>query len=83
MIATIELYEPLHDHLKTKTKWGELKPFKWVVRIGPIVIIKPSESSAHKYLTDLGFVLNEYCTGYDSKYKSEDEKILERCYRKR
>ncbi len=81
MKATIELYEPLHEHLKTKTKGGDLKKFKHVVKIGPIIVIKPSEESAVKYLHDLGFRLNETME-YELKYKSEGELNLERNYRK-
>lgn len=81
MIATIELYEPLHDHLKTKTKYGKLRAFKYVVKIGPFVIIKPSETSAHNYLTKMGFVLNDDIK-YELKRKSKDELFLERNYRK-
>lgn len=81
MIATIELYEPLHDYLKTKTKYGKLKAFKYVVTVGPIIVIKPSETSAHNYLTKLGFILNDDVQ-YELKYKSEDEVFLEKNYRK-
>ncbi|MFN4026452.1 MAG: hypothetical protein ACK4IZ_03300 [Flavobacterium sp.] len=59
MIATISLYEPLHDHLKTVNKRGTIKTFKWVVEFGPFVFIKPSEESAHNFLVKKGFVLNE------------------------
>jgi len=81
MIATVELYEPLLDYLKTKTKHRGLKTLVHVIKIGSIIVIKPSEASAHRYLTKLGFVLNE-SVQYELKYKSEDELSLERNYRK-
>ena len=82
MIATISLYEPLHESLKTVNKRGTVKKFKYVVEFGPFVFIKPSESSAHNFLLKTGFVLNDDCATYSHKYKSDDQLNLERLYKK-
>lgn len=81
MKAKIELYEPLHDHLKTKTKWGKLKTHVWVVTIGPVVKICPSESAADRYLHKMGFTYN--IEGYyEWDKKSVDQLNLEMNYKK-
>jgi hypothetical protein len=76
------MYEPLHDELRTRKKNGDLKSFVWVVEIGPIVKIFPSEQSADRYLSKNGFELSDDCTHYVHKYKSEDQKRLDRLYKK-
>lgn len=78
--AWIRLYEPNHDHLKTKTKHKGLKRFVWVVEIGPFMIVKPSENSAYNFLTKMGYVLSDDCTHYVPKYKSEQQIEIERNY---
>ena len=80
MIATISLYEPKEDRLKTVTKRGAKKRFKYVVEIGPFVFIKPSEESAVNFLSKKGFVHSSDFTHYYHKYKSDDQFNLERNY---
>jgi hypothetical protein len=80
LTATIELYQPKHDHLKTKTKHRGVKPFVYVVRIGGMIIIKPSEISADKWLYRNGFRLSEDCTHYVQTHKSDDHVFLEHNY---
>lgn len=82
MIATISLYEPLHDHLKTISKSGRKKAHKYIIEFGPFVFIKPSEQSAINFLTKKGFVLNEDFKTYSHKYKSDDQINLEKNYHK-
>ena len=80
MEAYVNLYEPKHDHLKVKNKRGQLRAFVYVVEIGAIVKICPSQRSADNYLKKLGYVLSDDCTHYYHKYKSEDQINLERNY---
>lgn len=80
MKATIKLYEPKHEHLKTTTKRGVKKAFKWIIEIGPFVFIKPSEESAVNFLASKGFVMSSDFTHYYHKYKSDDQFNLERNY---
>lgn len=82
MIATIELYQPLHEHLKTVNKRGRVKELKHVVIIGPFVKICPSASSAYKYLGKMGFTFDTNTGNWEHKYKSEEIQNLERNYRK-
>ena len=80
MIATIKLYEPKEDRLKTVTKIGTKKRFKYVVEIGPFVFIKPSEKSASDFLAKKGFVHSSDFTHYYHKYKSDDQLNLQANY---
>lgn len=80
MIATITLYEPKEEKLKTVTKRGNKKRFKYVVEIGPFVFIKPSEAAACNFLAKKGFVHSSDFTYYYHKYKSDDQLNLERNY---
>lgn len=81
MKATLELYEPLHEHLRTVSKNGQVSCVKYVIKIGPIVIIKSSERTAHRYLHKMGFRLNDKAQ-YELKMKSHDELNLETNYQK-
>jgi hypothetical protein len=81
MIATVELYEPNYHHLKTVSKHGKVSAFKYVIKIGSLVFIKPSESSADKFLYRKGFRLNDKIQ-WELKFKSDDEINLERNYTK-
>jgi hypothetical protein len=83
MIATISLYEPKEEVLKTVTKRGAKKTFKYVIEIGAFVFIKPSEESACNFLAKKGFVLSSDFTHYYHKYKSDDQLNLENNYIKR
>lgn len=79
MEASIELYEPIHDHLKTVDRRGNSKRFKWVARFGPVAKICPSEKTALNYLYKMGFRYKEDGRLWLS-VKSEDEIELERNY---
>lgn len=80
MRVTIKLYEPKEDCLKTTTKRGVKKRFKWVIEIGPFVFIKPSQESAMNFLAAKGFVMSSDFTHYYHKYKSDDQFNLEKNY---
>lgn len=80
MKATIELYEPLFDHLKTVDRHGRLKAHKWVVKFGPVVKICPSEKSAANYLYKMGFRMNDNAE-YVLTCRSDDQIDLDRFYR--
>ncbi len=82
MSAKLELYEPLHDHLKIKNKRGTINTFVYVVTIGPIVKICPSERSAFRYLKSKGFEFNCDNGEWIHTFKSEDVINLENNYRK-
>lgn len=82
MYSKIELWEPLHDHLKVKNKRGRVNKFVYVVCIGPVVKICPSENSAHRYLVKMGFEMTEDATQYELKYRSEGLINLDKLYRK-
>lgn len=81
MEATIELYEPLYDHLKTVSKSGRRRSFKWVVRFGAVVRICPSERSAYNYLYRMGFRMDDNVKFWKTN-KSDEEINLENNYRK-
>lgn len=82
MIATVELYEPKHDHLKTVSKHGKKSSLKFVVKIGPLVFIKPSAMSANNFLFKKGFMVNEDVE-WELKFKSDEEVRLDYNYIKR
>lgn len=81
MKATIELYEVLTEQLKTVNKRGRVNPFKWVVKIGPIIKVCPSERSACKYLESKGFRMNDNIE-WELTHRSEDELYLEKHFKK-
>ena len=83
MEASIELYQPHHEHLKFKRKHGDIKPFVWIARIGVVSKICPSERSASNWLEKHGFIYDfdeNDKLKWIHKRKSEYELFVERNY---
>ena len=85
MEASLDLYEPLHDHLKTKTKSGEKKAFVYIARIGPVFKVCPSETSAWRWFAKHGYTYDFDKHGklnWIPKYENQEQTFIERNYKK-